>query len=118
VHLQTKEHIVKSIKYLLPLAALALAGVASAASRNTNSVVVHFGDLDLHSQAGVASLHKRIRSAAESVCSSLDTRILGLRDAYSQCVDEAVREGVAAIANPNLSSFHATQGKHPVLASN
>ena len=108
----------KSIKYLLPLAALALAGVASAATHDDPSVVVRFGDLDLNSHTGVASLHKRIRNAARSVCSPLDMRILGLRDAYDECVNEAVASGVAAVANSNLSNFHASKGKGAILASN
>ena len=108
----------KSIKFLLPVAALALSGIAAAGSRDTNSVVVRYGDLNLDSQAGVASLHKRIRNAAESVCSNLETRILGLRDAYDVCVDEAVTKGVTAVANQNLSNFHTRKGKGTVLASN
>lgn len=108
----------KSIKYLLPLAALALAGVASAAARDAGSVVVRFGDLNLNSQTGIASLHKRIRNAAESVCGSLETRVLGLRDAYAECVNDAVSNGVAAVANPNLSNFHASKGKGVIVASN
>jgi len=108
----------KSTKYLLPLAALALAGAATAATRDASSVVVRFGDLNLNSQAGIASLHKRIRSAAESVCSSLETRVLGLRDAYDECVKDAVSNGVAAVANPNLSNFHASKGKGVIVASN
>ena len=98
----------KSIKYLLPLAALALAGAASAASRDVNSVVVRFGDLNLNTPAGVARLHQRIHNAAEFVCSPLETRILGLRDAYDECVAEAVSNGVASVA----------KGKGPALASN
>jgi UrcA family protein len=105
-------------KYLLPLAALAVSGVATAAMPNADGVVVHFGDLNLNSQAGVVSLHKRIRNAAESVCSPLDLRILGLRDQYDECVKEAVENGVAAVGNPNLSNFHASKGKREVLASN
>jgi len=108
----------KSIKYLLPVIALAVSGIASAASREVTSVVVHYGDLDLHSQAGVATLHKRIRNAARSVCSPLETRILGLRDAYDECVAEAMSNGVAAVANPTLSDFHASKGKSVVVASN
>ena len=105
-------------KFLLPVAALALSGMAAAGSSDTNSVVVRYGDLNLNSQAGVASLHKRIRNAAESVCSQLETRILGLRDAYDLCVDEAVRKGVAEVANANLTNFHASKGKAVALASN
>jgi UrcA family protein len=108
----------KSIKYLLPLVALALASAAGASPRDANGVVVRYGDLDLNSQVGIAGLHKRIRNAAESVCSPLDTRILGLRDAFDECVKEAVSNGVATVANPNLSNFHASKGKGVVLASN
>lgn len=110
----------KSIGYLLTLAALTLAGAATATAsqRNVDGVVVRYGDLDLNSQTGVARLHKRIRNAAESVCSPLETRILGLRDGYDNCVTEAVRNGVAAVANANLSNFHANKGKRVVVASN
>ncbi len=104
-------------KYLLPLVALAMAGTAAAA-QDVTSVVVRFGDLDLNSPTGVARLHKRIRNAAESVCNRLDTRILGLRDAYDECVKEAMSNGVSAVANPNLSNFHAGKGKRSILASN
>ena len=96
-------------RYLLPLVALAVSGVAAGAMPNAEGVVVHFGDLNLDSQAGVVSLHKRIRNAAESVCSPLDMRILGLRDAYDECVKEAVSNGVAAVGNSKLTNFHANK---------
>ena len=105
-------------KFLLPVAALALSGIAAAGSNDVNSVVVRYGDLNLNSQAGVKRLHKRIRNAAESVCSELNTRVLGLRDDYDLCVDEAVRDGVAQVANANLTNFHKSKGKVAVLASN
>ena len=114
----------KSIKYLLPLAAIAVSGMAASGiaaagtSRERLSVVVHYGDLNLNSQAGVASLYKRIRNAAQSVCSPLDTRILGLHDAYDQCVAEAANNAVTAVGNPDLSGFHAIKGKRSILASN
>ena len=85
----------------------------------SHSVVVRYGDLDLNSQAGVASLHKRIRNAAESVCGELDNRASwACVTRTTQCVSEAVANGVAAVANPNLSNFHASKGKSAVLASN
>jgi UrcA family protein len=108
----------KSIKFLFPVAALALSGIAAAGSFDDRSVVVRYGDLNLASHAGVASLHKRIRNAAESVCSDLDSRILGLRDGYAECVSDAVSRGVAAVANANLTNFHANKGRAAVLASN
>src|SRR5262245_30020492 len=108
----------KSMKFLLPLAALVFSGMASAASTDAKSVVVRYGDLNLNSQVGVARLHKRIRNAAESVCSELNNRVLGLRDAYDACVNEAVTKGIADVANPNLTNFHRSKGKGVVLASN
>jgi UrcA family protein len=108
----------KSIKFLLPVVALAISGIAAAGSSDVNSVVVRYGDLNLNSQAGVASLHKRIRNAAESVCRELNNRVLVLRDIYDECVSQAVTNGVAQVANPNLSNFHRSKGKSPVLASN
>ena len=107
-----------SIKYLLPIAALALSGLATAGSRDANNMVVKYGDLNLNSQAGLASLHKRIRNAAESVCNQLETRILGLRGVHDDCVDTAVANGVAAVGNPNLSQFHAVKARGTVVASN
>jgi UrcA family protein len=108
----------KFIKTLLPIAALALSSLATAGSRDVNAVTVKYGDLNLNSQAGIASLHKRIRNAAESVCNQLETRILGLRGAYDACVSEAVASGVASVGNANLTYFHTVQGKTVVVASN
>ena len=106
------------IKTFLPVAALALSGLANASTTTeTISVVVRFGDLNLNSQAGVAKLHKRIRNAAESVCDQLETRILGLQTAFKECVAEAVDNGVAAVDNVNLSQFHAAKARHQVLLS-
>ncbi|HWN46202.1 MAG TPA: UrcA family protein [Steroidobacteraceae bacterium] len=108
----------KSIKSLLSVAALAISGIAAAGSPDSQSVVVRYGDLNLNSQAGVKSLHKRIRNAAESVCSELSSSVLSLRSTYEQCIDQAVADGVSAVANPNLSNFHRSKGKSAVLASN
>lgn len=108
----------KSIKHLFPLAALALCGVAAAATHSENSVVVRYDDLNLNSQTGVASLHKRIYNAARTVCRPLETRILSLHEAYDQCVDDAIASGVVSVGNPNLTNFHARKAKSQVLASN
>jgi len=108
----------KSIKSLVSVAALAISGIAAASSHDGHSVVVRYGDLNLNSQADVASLHKRLRNAAESVCSELDNRVMVLRGIYEQCVSEAVSSAVTQVDNPNLSIFHKSKGKTAVLASN
>jgi UrcA family protein len=111
----------KSFK-LLPLAiALAMTGLASAGTRvdaGTPSVVVQYGDLNLNSRAGVLALHARLRSAAQDVCSPLDSRVLGLLEQYESCVDDAVAQSVAAVGNDSLSKYHRYGIKPAVLASN
>ena len=107
-----------SIKVLISLVALTVMGVAAAGSRESNRVVVRYGDLDLNSQRGVVSLHKRIRNAAESVCGNFSSQIFELHDAYEKCVEDASSRAVAAVGNSNLSDYHATKGKSAVVASN
>ena len=107
----------KSIKYILPIAALALSAVAAAGTRADTRIVVKYGDLNLKSEAGVASLHQRIRNAARSVCSQHETRILGLRDQYVACVEDAMSSSIAAVDNTRLTRFHLSHGRTEVLAA-
>ena len=114
----------KRLIKLLPVAAyLALSGVAAASvPKDLPSVVVKYGDLSLDTKTGVASLHARIRNAAKYVCNSLDSRVLGLREQYEQCVSDAVKQSVAAVGNADLSRYHRFGGRfggrHSLVASN
>jgi UrcA family protein len=119
--IQTKEHnMSKRLIKLLPVAAaLALSGLANAATpQDLPSVIVKYGDLNLNTQAGIKNLHSRLRYAAEQVCSPLNSRVLGLRDQYEQCVSDAVAQSVAEVGNPNLSNFHRYGGRAGFVASN
>jgi UrcA family protein len=100
---------------ILAAAALSVSGIASAAS-DTRSVTVRYGDLNLNSKAGIASLHKRIRNAAESACAPLESRILGLDDAYEACVTDALNRGIAAVGNDNLSNYHLGKAQRVVAS--
>ena len=107
------------IKLLPVAAALALGGVAQAGTvRELPSVVVKYGDLDLGTTEGVATLHARLARAAREVCSPLDSRVLGLRDQYDLCVSGAVTKSVATVDNPRLTSFHRYGRKAAAIASN
>ena len=105
---------------LLPVAAvLALSGLANAGTpKDLPSVVVKYGDLNLDTQAGVRKLHSRLRNAAQQVCSPLNSRVLGLRDQYEQCVSDAVTQSVAAVGNAELRSYHRYGGRSGFIASN
>jgi len=104
---------------LLPLAAaLAISGYASASASNPlPSVVVKYGDLDLNTRAGVKRLHSRLRTAAQQVCSELNSRVLGLREEYDRCVKDAITQSVASVGNQNLSQFHRYGGRSGLVAS-
>jgi UrcA family protein len=99
---------------LLPLtAALAISSIAGASisTLDSHSVVVRYDAKALATRAGVASLHARIRNAAQVVCSPLESRVLGLRQQYESCVSGAISQTVASINDPNLSRFHRDGAK-------
>lgn len=78
------------------LAALLFAGTAQAEEPETEtvSVVVSYGDLDLTTAAGKATLDARIDAAVKEVCARPTTiRNLKVLDAWSDC-----RESAAASA--------------------
>lgn len=111
----------KSFKLLLPAVALVAAGIASAGTRvaaEVPSVVVQYGDLNLESQAGILKLHARLRGASQEVCSSLNSRVLGLLEQYEACVSNALARSVAAIGNESLSKFHRYGVKPALIAAN
>lgn len=106
------------VKLLPVAAALALSGIAQAGTvRELPSVVVKYGDLDLTTQAGVKRLHSRLRTAAQQVCSELNSRVLGLREEYDRCVKDAITQSVASVGNQNLSQFHRYGGRSGLVAS-
>src|SRR5256885_13081131 len=100
-----------SIKIVLPLVAATLCGLASASASVKHhgaapSVIVTYQRAALASRAGVESLHSRLRRAAESVCTQLDSRVLGLRTEYDRCVRDAIGRSVADVGDENLTSYH------------
>jgi UrcA family protein len=111
-----------SIKLLLPVVAATLTSVAPAAERieirsGVPSVVVKYDAAALVGRAGIRDLHSRLTIAAQSVCTELDTRVLGLREQYDQCVREAVRRGVADVGNANLTNYHRHRTLPRVVAA-
>jgi len=68
---------------------------------------VHYADLNLDTQAGVAVLYKRIRYAAEEVCGDVGARDLDQAAAAKACVDRAILGTVHTINNPKLTMEYA-----------
>ena len=65
---------------------------------------VHYSDLNLNTQAGVASLYNRIRNAAQLVCGNVDPRRLDEAASTKACIDKAVFSSVTTVNNPKLTS--------------
>jgi UrcA family protein len=92
------------------LSLAAAGGVAHAdAAFDVPARTVHYSDLDLNTQAGVAALYSRIRSAAEQVCGNVDSRRLEQVTVAKACVDQAVSASVASVNNAKLSSEHSAR---------
>ena len=72
----------------------------------TRSVVVAYGDLDLAAAEGVETLYVRLRGAARRVCAPRETRSADLRRDWSQCVDNALDDAVAATGIEHVVAMH------------
>jgi UrcA family protein len=96
------------------LVCLAVAGVnsqnvARAADRSYNaqpSLKVSFGDLDLTSRQGTATLYFRIRNAARTVCGPVDRLLPDDWWGWTRCVNNAIADAVAKVGDANLTAYH------------
>ena len=85
------------------LVATGLSAAANAQSREVRTALVEYGDLDLMSDEGKATLEGRIKGAIRKVCGTSDTRAITDWMDHSQCWEEA--------------SMSAQQGKVTILAA-
>jgi UrcA family protein len=70
------------------------------------SEVVKFPELNLNSPAGVATLYKRIHSAALRVCSAGSTDALSRQHAYKECAQDAETRAVSKVNAPALTAYY------------
>lgn len=71
------------------LVATGTSTAASAQWREVRTATVGYGDLNLLSDEGKATLQGRIRGAIRSVCGTYDTRSIKDRMDHNQCWEEA-----------------------------
>ena len=89
------------------LASGCTASPASSAYSDARKVTVRFGDLDLSNLQGATALYRRIRLAAEQVCSPFDGRDIASKIRMEACVHRAVGDAVttanrAALFRPTM----------------
>jgi UrcA family protein len=78
-------------------------------SDGVNKYIVGFADLDLTKVDGAAVLYNRLHQAATIVCSSLQSRDLGMAGQYRACVDQAIAGAVASVGQPMLSQYYESR---------
>jgi len=106
---------------LAAVAALITANVLTSsivrADEAVPSKVVSFGDLNLHSEQGAATLYQRVQVAARGVCpSDASGRQLEQRAARQSCIDDAVARAVRQINNDSLNAYYSARTGHVVAS--
>ena len=91
-------------KALGGVVACVLWSVSGLADGGQPPVVVSYGDLDLSTHDGVATMYARLEAAAKSACTG--------NESDSPCVDHAVRQAVARIGAPRLVVLYETRTGH------
>jgi UrcA family protein len=87
---------------------------AEAESFDAPQVTVAFGDLDVSRPEGAAVLYRRIKAAAETVCSPYwATGFAAQANAYD-CVRSAIAEAVTAVNQPALSQVYGAKNHKPL----
>jgi UrcA family protein len=83
---------------------------AASPEYTTLSVKVSFADLDLSTNAGAATLYKRIQIAANQVCGSYNER-RGMKfyQDWKTCRSQAVANAVAKVDRPTLTAVHSNK---------
>lgn len=100
------------MKVITLLAAALLAGAATQAPADEpdgNSLTVRYADLNLDREAGVASLYRRLTSAAKQVCAEHAGKTLVEKQAHAACIDQAITTAVARIGRPVVTDYVARQ---------
>lgn len=82
---------------------------AAANSDGALSVALQYRSTDLNTSQGVASLYRRIRAAASSVCSPFDGERLEQKMRWKECFDHAVANAVISVHSESLSAYHWQQ---------
>ncbi len=117
----SKSHrVIVRMAALLGLPALFMEPVfAAIAVEEPPSVTVRYHDLNLNNPEGIATLYKRIHTAAIEVCKPEEGPQLVNRlfwTAWNNCFSHAVANAVKAVHNEKLTAYHWERirgWKHP-----
>jgi UrcA family protein len=96
-----------SLRGLIAIATFGFLGlglcVVAAADPSASSRTVRFADLDISGPSGAHALYRRIRAAAQVVCSHY---FLLTDTDKARCVQDAIADAVTRINRPTLSAVY------------
>jgi UrcA family protein len=105
---------------MLPISALVIASalllsphIAAAGNFAIPKTTVHYGELNLHSSAGVQALYARLKSAAKNVCAAQDGRSLQAQFAFRACVATSLERAVLEVRNDAVLALHLENASAP-----
>ena len=87
----------------------------AAVGHEPSAVRVAVKDLDLTTQAGAATLYRRIRNAARTACGPVDSALTQEKAAWDRCVDEAIGSAVAKVGSAKLTEYYLAKTHRPHL---
>jgi UrcA family protein len=90
------------------------AGVAAAGSPELLLVSVPYGDLNVSTAGGAATLYNRIRIAAQEVCWPLDHGDLSSMRQMAVCTNKAIVDAVTSIDQPALFAVYNAKHGQPL----
>jgi UrcA family protein len=107
------ENVMKNSIIRVAVAAFITCGVtiARADTFEPRSVTVRFADLDTANTEGAATLYRRLKTAAVSVCRDLEPgRELARVRVYSYCIHTALSNAIVTIDRPAVTAYAAAHG--------
>jgi UrcA family protein len=89
----------------------------AADSTDPLQATVQYGDLNVSSHLGAATLYSRIQAAAGRVCRPFDNRDLASKKLLNMCIHKAIADAVTKVDQPELSAvYNAKNGtSQPIL---
>jgi len=118
----------RNVLRFLTLGLLVLAGASvsshnvargAAPDRSASSVKVLIADLDLTKPQGTATLYKRIRNAARTVCGPVDISLLAEKMIWDRCVEQSTADAVLKVDNTSLTAYYLahTRRAHAIVTA-
>jgi UrcA family protein len=76
-----------------------------------SGIRVRFSDLDLSKPQDVATLYKRLRWAAWTVCEPNSSAHLESKSRFDRCVEQTTEDAIDQVNRPELTAFHREHTK-------